>query len=228
MITIDSASVLVVDDKGRRWRLPKGPGTFDRLHQNNLLRVCREVATERDLVHAHGTFYELPAENADGFAKIRPVASHAFAIHDYASYRGLLVITGIGGEADGNPHIFTSADGKARVWAGAIDDLWKLGKPAGVGGPWNNTSVQAGAPSDPYLIGFYGDRLLELSHDAPGEVRFVIEADPGGQGYWMEYLAATVPPGGRFEHTFPAAFQARWIRLSAGRDCRATAWLRYR
>jgi hypothetical protein len=228
VIAIDSASVLIVDDKGRRWRLPKGPGTFDRLHQNNQLRVCREVATERDLFHAHGTFYELPAENAGGFAVIRPVASHPYAIHDYASYRGLLVMTGIGKEADGNPDIFTSADGWARVWAGAIDDLWKLGKPVGTGGPWNDTEVRTGEPSDPYLIGFYDQRHLALTHDSDREVTFTLEADPLGHGLWMEYLTATVPPGGRFEHTFPAAFQARWIRLSANRDCRATVWLTYR
>lgn len=41
------------------------------------LGICREVATERDLMNCADTFYELPAENADGFAKIRPVASHS-------------------------------------------------------------------------------------------------------------------------------------------------------
>ena len=25
------------------------------------------------------------------------------------------------------------------VWAGAIDDLWSMGKPTGKGGPWKNT-----------------------------------------------------------------------------------------
>jgi hypothetical protein len=60
-----------------------------------LLRICREVATERDLFSCMGTFYELPAENADGYAKIRPISTHHYRINDYASYRGMLLMTGI-------------------------------------------------------------------------------------------------------------------------------------
>ena len=85
VVTFDDASVLITDDLGRRWRLPKGNAKYADLTGNALLRLCREVATERDLLNCAGTFYELPAENADGFAKIRPVASHNCRIHDHAS-----------------------------------------------------------------------------------------------------------------------------------------------
>jgi hypothetical protein len=115
VITIDAASVLIVDDNGRRWRLPKGNQAFTAKTQQAALRICREVATERDLLNAHGTFYELPAENADGFAKIRPVASHSLSIHDYASYRGLLVMTGLDNQSPKNEHIITSDDEKAKM-----------------------------------------------------------------------------------------------------------------
>ena len=94
----------------------------------------------------------MPAENADGFAKIRPVASHNFRIHDYASYRGMLVMTGIDPDAGAGEHIVRSDDGQAAVWLGVADDLWELGKPVGHGGPWKNTAVTADAPSDPYLL----------------------------------------------------------------------------
>src|SRR5690606_23390371 len=61
VISVDDASVLIIDDKGRRWRLPKGANAYtDRIDQNTL-RICREVATERDLLSVHGSFYELPA-----------------------------------------------------------------------------------------------------------------------------------------------------------------------
>ena len=36
--------------------------------------ICREVATERDLLYVGGVFYELPADNAGGFAVLRPIA----------------------------------------------------------------------------------------------------------------------------------------------------------
>ncbi len=226
VVTVDQASVLVVDDQGRRWRLPKGNSQYDKLLANRSARVSREVATERDLMSLHGTFYELPAENADGFAKIRPIASHNLMIHDYASYRGLLILTGI--EASTNSeHIIRSADGKAALWAGAIDDLWELGKPKGEGGPWKDTQVEPNLPSDPYLIGFYDKKTLELSHDSSTSVTFRIEVEPVGHGPWMEYKEVTVKPGETFTYTFPASFQARWIRFRSKNACKASAWLRY-
>lgn len=228
VVTVDEASVLVVDDAGRRWRLPLGDEAFTALTNDGFLRIAREVATERDLFNCHGTFYELPAENADGFAKIRPVASHQLRIHDYASYRGMLIMTGVDPEiGKRNPHIIVSADGKAAIWAGVIDDLWKLGKPAGRGGPWKNTSVKQGAPSDPYLIGFYDEKKLALSHTSQEAVTFTIETEPVGHGPWMKYMEVKVRAGETFEHNFPADFQARWIRFTVDRPTSATAWLTY-
>ncbi len=138
-----------MDDSKRRWRLPLGDEKFTKKIKKASLRIAREVATERDLLDAHGTFYELPAENADGFAKIRPVASHSLSIHDYASYRGLLVMTGLDNNAPpGNiSSLLTMV--KAKVWVGTIDDLWKLGKPVGHGGPLKDAQVKIGMPSDP-------------------------------------------------------------------------------
>jgi hypothetical protein len=228
VVTIDEASVLFTDDLGRRWRLPKGDPKYNDLTGSNVLRICREVATERDLLSCSGTFYELPAENADGFAKIRPVASHSFRIHDYASYRGMLIMTGIDPNFNQhNPHIILSDDKKAAVWAGVIDDLWQMSKPVGEGGPWKNSAVKAGVPSDPYLIGFYDKRSLKLSHDSKAAVNFTVEAEPIGHGPWMSSQTVTVKPGETFEYTFPETFQSRWIRFVADKDCNATAWLKY-
>lgn len=228
VVTVDEASVLVVDDLNRRWRLPKGQVAYQELTDKGLLRICREVATERDLLNCSGTFYELPAENADGFAKIRPIASHNFRIYDYASYRGLLVMSGLDAKASkDNPHVIRSEDGKASVWAGTIDDLWKMGKPVGEGGPWKNTNIKANVPSDAYLIGFYDKRSLKLSHQASQPVTFKLEVEPIGHGPWMTYREVTVGPGETFDYVFPEAFQSRWIRFTADRDCQATAWLKY-
>ena len=228
VVSIDDASALIVDDLGRRWRLPKGDSRYSELTNNGVLRICREVATERDLLNCSGTFYELPAENADGFAKIRPVASHNFRIFDYASYRGMLIMTGLDAEASkGNPHVVTSEDGKAAVWAGVIDDLWQMGKPVGEGGPWKDSEVKAVEASDPYLIGFYDKRSLQLSHNSKDEVTFKIEVEPIGHGPWMTYQEVAVNPGETFEYTFPETFQSRWIRFEANKDCTATAWLKY-
>jgi hypothetical protein len=228
VLTVDEASVLIIDDAGRRWRLPKNGDKYQALADNPLSRICREVVTQRDLFNCAGTFYELPRDDAGGFAKIRPISSHNFRIHDYASYRGMLIMSGLDENAPtDNPHIIRSADGKAALWAGVIDDLWKLGKPAGYGGPWKNTQVKANIPSDPYLIACYDKRDLELTHYANEPVTFTIEVDPVGNGPWMRFMETTVNPGQKFKYEFPPSFQARWIRFSTNIDCMATALLNY-
>jgi len=229
VVSIDKSSVLVIDDKGRRWRLPLGNKAYYDLTDQGKLRICREVATERDLFHCLGTFYELPAENADGYAKIRPVSSHNYQIHDYASYRGMLILTGINPDTGkDNPHIIVSDDGKAAVWAGVIDDLWELGKPVGEGGPWKDSEIKKDIPSDPYLFGFYDKKELFLSHQKDKPVTFSIEFDPTGNGDWMNYQTITVNPGEIYNSEFPAGMEARWIRFIADTDTRATARLEYK
>lgn len=228
-VEVTEGSVLVIDDSGRRWRLPLGDGLYTALTKDRKLRICREVATERDLFNCHGTFYELPAENADGYAKIRPVASHSFRISDYASFRGLLVMSGVNpDEAGDNPHIVVSDDGKTGLWVGAIDDLWKLGRPSGHGGPWVNEDVKKGVPSDPYLMWAYGNRNLLIKNNGAGMARITVQMDPTGDGDWVDYTEVEVASGHEIRMDIPDAVMARWIRFVSDEDCIATAWLEYR
>ncbi len=226
VLTIDDASVLYVDGNAR-WRLPKGDAAFDKPGALGDERVCREVCTERDLFSAHGTFYELPADNAGGFAKVRPVTTHNRRIKDYTSYRGLLVMTGIVDSAKASEHIVRSDDGKCALWVGAVDDLWKLGKPRGIGGPWKNTAVKAGAASDPYLMTGYDRKRLTLSHTSREAVKIRVEVDVTGNGIWSTYETIEVAAGKATEHVFPDAFSAYWIRVVSAKDTTATAQFIY-
>ena len=227
VVSIEAGSVLVVDDAGRRWRLPLGQDGYRPLTDQGQLRICREVATERDLFSCMGTFYELPAENADGYAKMRPVATHPFRIQDYASYRGMLVLTGVTPEeGKDNPHVVVSADGKAAVWVGVIDDLWEMGKPVGQGGPWKDVQVKAGEKSDPYLIACYDQKSLTLEADRAATI--TLEVDPTGNGDWMAYQQWNLSADQACQFDFPAGFQARWIRFVSDRDAQVTTWLEYK
>ncbi|BCM89512.1 hypothetical protein IAD21_01358 [Abditibacteriota bacterium] len=226
VLSVDAASVLYVDETGRRWRLPKGDAAFDDILTRGENRVDREVVTERDIFNAHGTFYELPAENAGGFGKLRPVTTHNRRINDYCSWRGLMVMTGIDGGA-GNPNIIRSDDGKAAVWVGAIDDLWQLGKTRGNGGPCLNTPLTAKVPSDPYLMTGYDQKSLALSHSNPIPVKLTIEVDVTGTGQWHPYKSFSVPVAQTTKHEFPTGFQAYWLRVVADQNCSATAQLKY-
>jgi hypothetical protein len=227
-VSVDPASVLYVDEQGKRWRLPKGDAAFDKEGPLGAERLDREVVTERDLFNCHGTFYELPAENAGGFAKIRPISSHNRRIHDYCSYRGLLLMSGVSDSAPRNSlHIRRSADSRLAVWAGVVDDLWSLGKPRGNGGPWKDSAVRANLPSDPYLMTGYDRKSVMLSHDFGAVVTMTIQIDLTGHGLWKVWKKVAVPAGQGLGEAFPEGFEAYWVRVSADRDCRATALFKY-
>lgn len=214
----DAASGFWLDPRGTRWRLPIAAAA-DRPQ-----RVCREVVTERNLLQAFGTFYEMPADNAGGFARLRPICSHGTAVFDYASYRGLLVLAGT--TADAGEHVVRSDDGKLGLWVGSIDDLWQFGKPRGRGGPWHDSAVAAGAPSDPYLANGFDAKELELTTAAAARVR--IEADVLGDGRWLPYATIATKAGEATRYVFPAAFGAAWLRLVSDVDTKATAVFTYR
>lgn len=148
--TVNRASVLFTEGTNR-FRLPKNSSAYDTAFGSGWPRGVREVVSERQLFDAHGTFYELPLSGSGGFRRVRPVATHNKHISDFASWRGLFVIAGLASSATTNSHVFRSDDGQAALWFGNVDDLWHLGAPAGVGGPWKNTTVTANSPSDPYL-----------------------------------------------------------------------------
>jgi hypothetical protein len=226
LITADAASLLYVDTAGRRWRLPKGDASVEAPGPLGKGRLAREVSTERNLLNVGGTFYEVPAENAGGFSRLRPIATHNRQIHDFASYRGMLVMSGLAADAQGD-HVIRSDDGKCALWVGTVDDLWSFGKPRGRGGPWLDTPVKAGQPSDPYLATGYDHKRLTLSHLGQGTITCKVEADYAGNGSWKEVLSIQVKRGARVEHRFPEAFGAYWLRVTASADTTATAQLDY-
>jgi hypothetical protein len=227
-VQIDAASVVYTDEAGKRFRLPKGRRDYGAMGPLGAERTVREVCTERDLLNCAGTFFELPAENAGGIAKLRPVATHNRRIHDFATWRGLLVMSGIdAGAAGSNRHIIRSEDGQAAVWVGAVDDLWSFGRPVGEGGPWRDATIKAGEPSEPYLMTGYERKRLTLSHRSAGPVTMRVEVDLTGTGKWVEYARFAVPAGKPLEHAFPEGYQAYWTRVIADAATTATAWFVY-
>ncbi len=220
-IKADVASIIIEED-GKRWRLPFG--TAER--ELGAGRFCREVATERDLLNVGGTFFELPARNAQGMAKVRAVSTHARKIEDFCTQFGMLFITGIDAEAKPNQHLLQSADGTAAVWVGAVDDLWRLGKARGQGGPWKNTEVRGGVYSDPYLMSGYDQCAVTVEGNTAATIH--LEVDVDGTGVWLPYTSIKVSPGNPIHHTFPKAFGAYWIRAVADHDMTASVQLEYR
>jgi hypothetical protein len=224
--TLDAASVICTEG-GQRFRLPKGAPAYDSAFASGWPRGAREVVTERRLFNAHGTFYELPYGASGGFRRVRPVSTHLRRISDFASWRGLFVIAGLAAGTDNPGHVFRSDDGQAALWFGDVDDLWRLGAPAGVGGPWKNSAVAAHAPSDPYLMFGYERKVLELSHHATGAVSFTVEVDFAADNTWSEYARFAVQPGQTLKHVFPDGYSAHWARLTSDTATTATSTFTY-
>lgn len=223
---VDAASVIVTSGK-KRYRLPKTDAKYDGPVASGWPRGLREIVTERHHFNAHGTIYEVPLGDAGGFQRMRPVCTHGKRIVDFASWRGMLVLTGVRADVQADEHCYKSADGRAAVWFGDVDDLWRMGAPVGVGGPWKDSSVAANQPSDPYLMAGYRTKSVALSHNGAEPVTFTIEVDFVGGGPWSAYSTITVQPGKPVTHTFPAGYSAHWVRLTADRAATATATFTY-
>lgn len=224
--TVDAASVIYTEG-ANRFRLPKNSPAYDAAFASGWPRGAREVVTERQLFNAHGTFYELPYSASGGFRRVRPVTTHHKHISDYASWRGLFVIAGLTSSAATNGHVFRSDDGQAALWFGNVDDLWRMGAPAGTGGPWKDSAVAANTASDPYLMLGYERKVLELSHSAASAVTFTVEVDVAADNTWSEYARFTVQPGQTLKHIFPDGYTAHWVRLKSDTAATTTATFSY-
>ena len=76
----------VKDDAGDVYRFPNVNG--------DKTVICREVATERDLLYVGGVFYEVPADNAGGFKVLRPIALASEPVRSIEAKLGLVYING--------------------------------------------------------------------------------------------------------------------------------------
>ena len=129
-------------------------------------------------------------------------------------------MTGISGSGD---HII-KGDHSA-VWAGTVDDLWKLGKPRGEGGPWKDKKIEANTYSDPYLMTGYDKKSVSLKADQDTEITMEIDID--GTGLWVNYKTFKIEAGKELNHQFPKAFSAYWVRVKSSKAAKATAWFVY-
>jgi hypothetical protein len=209
-----------------RYRLPKASHTFEHFWQTEWPRI-REIETERYMMDASGMFYELsPVAFGGRIWGIKPICSHIRVVPDYACFKGMLVMAANQTSPIGDNNPITGYP-ESNLWFGKPDDLWGWGKPAGWGGPWWRTAVEADAPSDPYLMTGFDKKTLHLTHEASRGVRFTVEVDFLGDGSWCPYETLEVSSGDYRYHTFPAGFSAHWVRVTADTACTATAYLTY-
>ncbi len=224
----DDASVILTA-KNYRLRLPKGHENYASNFPSGTTRVVREVESERELANIAGTFYELPLFKVGQeplYKMMRPVSTHNKQISDFNTWNGLLVLTGVKKDATDSEHVYSSPDGSTSLWFGGIDDLWKFGKPVGIGGPWKDTSVKANEPSDRYLMTGYDKKSLTLKADKDAQVTLLVYVNHYLEEP-MEYKIFYLKSGEEQHFEFPEGFSAHWVQLKSNVDCTATAQFIY-
>lgn len=219
-----NASVVLralVNGTWQRYLLPKSSQSWDHAWNTEWMRI-RHAVTERLLMDAHGTFFELPPFAYGGHIwGIRPICTHLRVVPDFCHWRGLFVMASDQIDHDqGQP--------QSGLWFGNLDDLWKMGKAAGWGGPWRETPVSAGECSDPFLMTGYDNKALHLTCKTKKPVHFDVEVDFLGDGHWMPYASFVLTRNTPYaHHEFPRGFAAHWARIKVNRDCTATACFFY-
>jgi hypothetical protein len=224
-----ASALLYVYLPGPGWkvyRLPKGTHTQDHAWTTEWPRI-REVESERWLMDASGILYELPAMTyADSVWGVVPVCRHLRIIGDFCSWNGMVVLAGDQTTPirDSNPFV---GQPQANLRFLNTDDLWRFGgRPAGWGGPWWETEVEPGRPSDPFLMTGFDRKCLHVSHEGDEPLRAAIELDFQGTGAWCRYAEIETSDGYAF-HAFPDALGAHWARLVPDRAARMTAQFFY-
>ena len=213
----DEASALVRRREGagrwRTYRLPKAEAAYDTAGVMPGPRL-REVVTERLLMDHHGLFYEV--SGLPYAWSIRPIATHGKRVSEFGSWRGMLMLFGVDAAAGSGGNVVRS--GEAALWLGTVDDLWRFGRPRGSGGPWKETAVTAGEPSDPFLMTCFEHQRLVATNHGEEVVTIHIEIDATvDAAAWGSYARLVVDPGASAEHVFPAGFAAHWARLTVDR-----------
>jgi hypothetical protein len=230
VILISKESRTIVGKKGNRTvlRLPKGPSSYDQDFSFGHPRMHREVESERMLANIHGTFYEVPfwiVGQAPLYTKMRPISTHNKQISDFTTWNGLLVLAGLKPASGLSARLFSSPDQKTSLWFGGIDEIWKFGKPVGIGGPWKNTQVKANKPSDPYLMTGYDQKTLVLEADKDCEITAEIDID-----HWTGYhpfKTFKIKADKKITFKFPLGFSAHWIRFKSNKSVQASCQLIY-
>ncbi len=97
----------------------------------------------------------------------------------------------------------------------------------GKGGPWMQTQVPAGVPSDPFLMTGFDRKRLDLSNGGDGKATFTLEADVTGDGHWVVVKKFHLKSGEALQRIFPRWFQACWVRLISYNGTVATAQFTY-
>ena len=176
----------------------------------------RDIGEDKLLMDMHGLFFQFPKTFAAwNSAGIEPIGNHIRYIPDFCDWNGQLVLATDEASIQGNPMV---GQPQSNLWFGEFEDLKTWGPRNAAGSIYMNDPVQAGVPSEPFLMNGFPRRVVHLAADRP--VAFTLQIDREGNGNFVDYQRIELE--GYAYHIFPQDLEAQWIRVSADQDCKAS------
>ncbi|MGE0761012.1 MAG: hypothetical protein AB7O38_28630, partial [Pirellulaceae bacterium] len=227
--------ILMVLDAGRwrRYRLPKASHSYDGAHGwNTEWPRIRDIGEQDLLMTMHGALWRFPRRfGVADSAGIEPRSSYLKVIGDFARWQDHIVF---GCDDTARNEFLNKRQAKGTIaapqsqsnlWFTSPDRLDQLGPVLGRGAVWWNEAVEAGVPSDPYLLAGFGTRGVHLAHASDYEVRITVEGDEQGRGVWSRLADVPIPPKSHRWYELPESWRGIWVRLTADRQlARGTAF----
>jgi len=181
----------------------------------------RDVGQKDLMMDMHGMFFSFPKDfTAKNCGGIKPIASHIRYIPDFCYWNGKLVLATDEASIQGNPMV---GQPQSNLWFGDFEDLQNWGPRNAAGSIYMNDKVEAGVPSDPFLLHGFPYRMVHLVADRP--VAFTLELDRRGTGEFEPYKK--IKTGDYSCHIFPKDLDAQWVRVVSDQSCHASVSFQY-
>jgi hypothetical protein len=194
--------------------LPKGCLNNDAAHGwfTEWPRI-RDIGQKDLLMDMHGMFFSFPKDfSSRNCAGIEPIASHIRYIPDFCYWNGKVVLATDEASIQGNPMV---GQPQSNLWFGDFEELKSWGPRNAAGSIYMNDRVDAGIPSDPFLVNGFPRRMIHLATDR--QVTFTLEVDWKGTGKFEKYKSITTDKYA--SHILPSDFSGQWIRVITDKTC---------
>ena len=205
------------DGKFTTFLLPKGCLNNDAAHGwfTEWPRI-RDIGQKDLLMDMHGMFFSFPKGfSSRKCAGIKPIASHIRYIPDFCYWNGKVVLATDEASIQGNPLV---GQPQSNLWFGDFEELKSWGPKNAAGSIYMNDRVDAGIPSDPFLVNGFPRGIIHLATDR--QVTFTLEVDWKGTGTFEKYKSITSDKYA--SHILPKDFSGQWIRVITDKTCNAS------
>lgn len=224
-----------------RYRMPQAGKVQDWYICQEWMRI-RPVQTERMLMNAYGTWYNVSTwlnhitagtiaapgiENygtaGTDYPIVEPIARYVDTVTDFCVFNGKFVI-GTNNMSPQNGSFPNSGQPSSCIKFGDIEDLYDGGKPTGFGYIWYKEETAAGTNSEPMLIRGYDKKALHIYNAGAATVAVDVKLVKNSDVYTLTTVSAATNT--LVTYLIPEGVGADWLHLAtADINSSMTAWI---